>query len=842
MAYIAGQKYNGMTLNQAQADRLNSQTAQLAGTKTAAQAQAEREAATAKSLQGSKTINNFGATAPEQVAAQTAINQKYNLAEGTGIAKSLGGLARIAMPTRTQELVNTAPTAQNPMKEVSARGANTQTISGSGTSNTPIVINKNQYTTSQFADTRNELVNKQNEALTLDDYFNMSPEQQKIEQLKRGQEANQAVSDLYGNSINDYDTQITEQATQKEAERAKLEAETATKIAENDALLEAQRQQALNSIESAAKQRGETAANTMAFQGFGRSTKAVEVQDQIAADRQAQIADLESKFTAAKAEYKAKLLDTIDEKLKVYDENIKDLRSEKSKVEAEKLKQQGEIIKDLIKNDPTDPTNQLAVFEKISNIKLNLKQYDLDVQKETRESIQSSLENSVKYGLIPDVNSSQIQTLASNMNMAPDKVVDMLNNAAQKAAEEKTKYSLTADGQGGMYVFDPSAGRVIGRYDMFGNYTGEGGSTPPFATNTGNTSIDGKNVAGSILGSTLTQTFGVAVNYEKSGKHGGLDYVLPGGKNAAVQVPISGTVIAVEQNKDGFGNSVIVKDAQGREHRFSHLSNIAVQKGQQLQAGESVGNQGNSGYTKGNTGIHVDYRIKENGSYIDPKQFLSSIYSTQSTQTSTGNAESIYNQLILEGDDPKTALAKAQAASKTGVIPKSNSALEKENAKPSDVQNQSNLYANRLQQAIDIFDNLESQGFNFSDSKYITERAVPNNILGVSTGGFGKSNEIKQQEQAERNFINAILRRESGAAIAQSEFDSAALQYFPQPGDTPEVLAQKKANRRIALEGLKQQAGNASQTFGNANAQSSGGYYSNLLNNGSSSNISDNDI
>lgn len=447
MAYIAGQEYNGMKLNQAQADRLNSQAAQLAGKKTSAQALAEREAATAKSLQGSKTINNFGATAPEQVAAQTAMNQKYNLAEGTGIAKSLGGLARIAMPARTQELPSSAPTATNPMKEVSARGANTQTFSGSGTSNTPIVINKSQDTTSQFADTRNELVNKQNEALTLDDYFNLSPEQQKIEQLKRGQEANKAVSDLYGNSINDYDTQITEQATQKEAERAKLEAETATKIAENDALLEAQRQQALNSIESAARQRQETAANTMAFQGFGRSTKAVEVQDQIAADRQAQIAELESKFTAAKAEYKAKLLDTIDEKLKVYDENMKDLRSEKSKVEAEKLKQQGEIIKDLIKNDPTNPTNMLNTYDKLSTIKLNYAKFGHEVEKDAQDAAQKSFQfmiNSFGSAYVNNLSKDELINLSSNLGVSPQTLANL----------PKTVYEIKQEWDEAKYQYD----------------------------------------------------------------------------------------------------------------------------------------------------------------------------------------------------------------------------------------------------------------------------------------------------------------------------------------------------------------------------------------------------
>lgn len=74
---------------------------------------------------------------------------------------------------------------------------------------------------------------------------------------------------------------------------------------------------------------------------------------------------------------------------------------------------------------------------------------------------------------------------------------------------------------------------------------------------------------------------------------------------------------------------------------------------------------------------------------------------------------------------------------------------------------------------------------------------------------FLKSSEGQMMEQAQRDFVNAVLRRESGAAISPGEFDNAGLQYFPQPGDKPEVIAQKAANRKIALEGLVKSSGSA---------------------------------
>ena len=72
-----------------------------------------------------------------------------------------------------------------------------------------------------------------------------------------------------------------------------------------------------------------------------------------------------------------------------------------------------------------------------------------------------------------------------------------------------------------------------------------------------------------------------------------------------------------------------------------------------------------------------------------------------------------------------------------------------------------------------------------------------------------KSEDRKRLEQAERNFVNSVLRRESGAAISETEFDSARLQYFPQRGDTQKVLEQKSRNRTIALQALKLEAGQA---------------------------------
>jgi hypothetical protein len=73
----------------------------------------------------------------------------------------------------------------------------------------------------------------------------------------------------------------------------------------------------------------------------------------------------------------------------------------------------------------------------------------------------------------------------------------------------------------------------------------------------------------------------------------------------------------------------------------------------------------------------------------------------------------------------------------------------------------------------------------------------------------GPSGKQQQVEQARRDFVNAVLRQESGAAIGASEFENASRQYFPQPGDDTGTIAQKSRNRKLAIQGFMNSAGKA---------------------------------
>lgn len=80
--------------------------------------------------------------------------------------------------------------------------------------------------------------------------------------------------------------------------------------------------------------------------------------------------------------------------------------------------------------------------------------------------------------------------------------------------------------------------------------------------------------------------------------------------------------------------------------------------------------------------------------------------------------------------------------------------------------------------------------------------------MNVLPGVLGGPSEAQQAtDQARRNFVTAVLRKESGASISPSEFYNESQKYFPQPGDSAGVIKQKQEARETAVKSLELQAG-----------------------------------
>lgn len=123
-------------------------------------------------------------------------------------------------------------------------------------------------------------------------------------------------------------------------------------------------------------------------------------------------------------------------------------------------------------------------------------------------------------------------------------------------------------------------------------------------------------------------------------------------------------------------------------------------------------------------------------------------------------------------------------------------------------QGKSTGFASRAKAASDIVDRVGDSGKVQPGMIKRAGEAVP--LIGNGLGTILNATQSKEQqqvEQAQRDFINAVLRQESGAAIGLDEFDNAKKQYFPQPGDSAEVIEQKRSNRATQIRALEISAG-----------------------------------
>ena len=101
--------------------------------------------------------------------------------------------------------------------------------------------------------------------------------------------------------------------------------------------------------------------------------------------------------------------------------------------------------------------------------------------------------------------------------------------------------------------------------------------------------------------------------------HHGIDYAAPAG--TPVHAVADGTVTFRGWDKGGGGNTLKIKHAGNMETGYLHLKSFAkgIKVGSRVSQGQLIGYVGSTGAS---TGPHLDFRIKKNGTPIDPLKMV----------------------------------------------------------------------------------------------------------------------------------------------------------------------------------------------------------------------------
>lgn len=120
-------------------------------------------------------------------------------------------------------------------------------------------------------------------------------------------------------------------------------------------------------------------------------------------------------------------------------------------------------------------------------------------------------------------------------------------------------------------------------------------------------------------------------------------------------------------------------------------------------------------------------------------------------------------------------------------------------------QSKDNVYATRADGALRKLESPADPNDPNSPSLVDSLASLGESVAGSIplAGNYLQSDAYQTAKTAGDEFLQAILRKDTGAAITPDEQALYGQTYLPQPGDLPERLAYKKEARRRALEAIK---------------------------------------
>ncbi|HEY2333267.1 MAG TPA: M23 family metallopeptidase [Acidimicrobiales bacterium] len=100
-------------------------------------------------------------------------------------------------------------------------------------------------------------------------------------------------------------------------------------------------------------------------------------------------------------------------------------------------------------------------------------------------------------------------------------------------------------------------------------------------------------------------------------RHDGID--IKGVDHAPISASFPGHVVQAGSGESGYGITVTIDVGKGITVLYAHLSAVTVRAGQDVQAGDQVGVEGQTGRA---TTAHLHYEIRVNGRPVNPAPYL----------------------------------------------------------------------------------------------------------------------------------------------------------------------------------------------------------------------------
>lgn len=137
--------------------------------------------------------------------------------------------------------------------------------------------------------------------------------------------------------------------------------------------------------------------------------------------------------------------------------------------------------------------------------------------------------------------------------------------------------------------------------------------------------------------------------------------------------------------------------------------------------------------------------------------------------------------------------------------------------KLTEAQSKDTVYATRASGALPEIDRLEQSLLSFGE---YAAGAIP-----MGLGNYLQSEDYQVANNAGKEFLASILRKDTGAAVTPSEEKLYGDIFLPRPGDKPATLDRKRQARALALEAIKagmppQAIENMARALGNAGVES----------------------